>query len=1130
VHGKSEFALVLFMMQEFNFGILRVFGRHKSLSLYGDCGRAGMARIQMTRPRLSPPLEPIQVPSDAFDSGLGTKSSRTGPTGHLNRFVVACLLLVSGCCALSYQTIWQQSLQLVFGGSTAASGAVLAIFMGGLGAGNLWFGRRIDQTTNPLRLYAYLELGVAISAAGSLWVIDLAREAYLVSGGQTTLGIGLATAYRLLLATLVLFVPTFLMGGTLPAAAKGATSAQDVSRTSLALVYACNTLGALVGTGLVSLILIEAWGLRATLLSAAAVNFLLGMTAFVLSWLPSSTIAVKDAVTIEQITGSAVVERAGSKLSLGTICAAAGVSGFCFFLMEIVWFRMLAPILGGNSYTFGVILMMVLLGIGIGSFCYTLVYRSRRPETWHFSLTCCLVGLSVIVPYWWGDGLAIWVAKSQANLTGQEDTFNALLAIWFKATGIVVLPAAIVSGFQFPLLMGLIGEGDEELGYQAGVAFAANTLGSIAGALIGGFGLLPLLTAPGVWKGTALVMLVMGWWIGLKGLRVTSNAPAWVRGLLILVPSVLTVCGLLATGPTAVWRHSSIGVLRAAIPADRSANSMMNWQRSTQRMIVKEFEGVEGCIGLMAQNGYSFVLNGKSDGNAVHDAGTQIMLGLLGGMLHPAPKEVVVVGLGSGETAGWLAEAESVRQVDVIELEPAMLEVAKLCSVVNRNALANPKVQVYLNDAREFLLTSRKQYDLIVSEPSNPYRVGVANLFTKEFYAAASSKLANGGLFVQWLQGYEVDEETVKIVLRTLSTVFPKVEMWQSESGDMLLLCRPESMPESLDLPRIRERLNSEPFRSGVAAAWRVNTAEQFFAHQVASGETLQAYREQGAVNTDDRNLLAYGFARSLSRKRVEVVPKLRGLEWQAGHLSERLKQAGADVDRVIREMLVLDLIYSQAVEWPAGIREGFAGYLQVWEAYRLGRSDLQIERFQTLNDGPLSPTEAALMALGYGVEGVDDGDRFTEWLTVHPGEGAALEAIGANRRGDWQRALLSFRTAARTLQSNPWILSPILEVLMQVPDQVTSREPALAGDFEAILRQPFAAGLLNASRTEQRVIVSQKMNMGRLAEALRVYEPHAPWHGPFLELRHSVYDQLGDPLRHRAKQELEQFMKQAGK
>ncbi len=1048
---------------------------------------------------------------------------------RLSPLLVACLLLVSGCCALSYQTIWQQSLQLVFGGSTAASGAVLAIFMGGLGTGNLWFGRRIDQTVNPLRLYAYLELGVAISAAISPWVIELAREAYLVSGGQTTLGVALATVYRLLLATLVLAVPTFLMGGTLPAAAKAATSSNDVSRTSLALVYACNTLGAVVGTGVVSLVLIEAWGLRSTLLAAAALNFVLAIVAFYLSSLPGAMSSTDRSLNSSVDSQLRLAARSRSRLSLSAICVAAGVSGFCFFLMEIVWFRMLAPILGGNTYTFGVILIVVLLGIGLGSFCYTVVYRTRRPESWHFSLTCSLVSLAVIAPYWWGDGLAIWVAQTQAQLSDQDDKFRLLLLIWFQAAGFVVLPAALVSGFQFPLLMGLIGEGDEQLGFQAGVAFAANTVGSIAGALIGGFGLLPLLTAPGVWKGAAIIMLVMGWWIGRNSVIEAWTRSLWLRGLVPVLPSALVVAALLATGPTAVWRHGSIGVLRASLPADRSPNSIMNWRRSTQRMIIKEFEGVEGCIGLMAQNGFSFLLNGKSDGNAVHDAGTQIMLGLLGGVLHPDPREVVVVGLGSGETAGWLAEADSVQQVDVIELEPAMLEVAKLCSVVNRNALANPKVKVYLNDAREFLLTSRKQYDLIVSEPSNPYRVGVANLFTREFYAAASSKLASGGLFVQWLQGYEVDEETVKIVLRTLSTVFPKVEMWQSQSGDMLLLCRPESLPESLDLPRIRERLASEPFRSGVAAAWRVNTAEQFFAHQVATGETLQAYREQGALNTDDRNVLAYGFARSLSRKRVEVVPKLRGLEWQAGRLNERLKLASADVDRVIREMLVLDVIYSQAVEWPVDIRERFAAYLQVWEAYRQGRSDVQIKRFQTLGSGPLSPTEAALMALGYAVEGVDDGGRFAEWLTVHPGEVAALDAIVANRLGESQRAFLSFRTAAKTLQTNPWMLSPILEVLMQIPDQVSSREPSLAGDFEAILRQPFAAGLLNASRTEQRVIVSQKTNMGRLAEALRVYEPHAPWHGPFLELRHSVYDQLGDPLRHRAKQELEQFAKQAG-
>jgi spermidine synthase len=182
-------------------------------------------------------------------------------------------------------------------------------------------------------------------------------------------------------------------------------------------------------------------------------------------------------------------------------------------------------------------------------------------------------------------------------------------------------------------------------------------------------------------------------------------------------------------------------------------------------------------------------VNGKVDGHSRYDAGTQVMSGLLGALLHRAPRRALVVGLGTGSTAGWLADVPGVERVDVVELEPAVAEVARRCAPVNRNALANPRLRLFFGDAREHLLTTRERYDLVVSEPSNPYRAGIASLFSRDFYHAVASRLEEGGLFLQWVQAYEVHRGQSASVYATLAAELPASRR-QTLPGDLMLSAR----------------------------------------------------------------------------------------------------------------------------------------------------------------------------------------------------------------------------------------------------------------------------------------------------------------------------------------------------
>ncbi|HEY0092681.1 MAG TPA: spermidine synthase, partial [Archangium sp.] len=412
---------------------------------------------------------------------------------------IAPLLFGSGFCALVYQTAWQRELRLIFGASTAASAAVLAIFMGGLGLGGALLGARVDRERRPLAFYANLELLISLSAAVTPLLVWLARTLYVALGGTMTLGLGLGSVVRLVLSALVLAVPTLLMGGTLPAAARAAETTDDVRRRALAVLYGLNTLGAVAGAAASTFFLFEVFGTRSTLWLASLLNILVALVArSVARELPEHEPSTTQGP--EASTGAAPAALPPRTFVL----SAAALVGFAFFLMELVWYRMLGPLLGGSTFTFGLILVVALLGIGLGGAAYA-AWGQQRPATLGgFALTCLLEALLIAVPLALGDRLAVLTTMLRPlSLYG----FGGLVLNWAFVTALVVLPAAFVSGVQFPLLLALLGRGGDNVGRQVGLAYAWNTVGSIVGSLAGGFGLLPLLSAPGVWRLVGAVLV-----------------------------------------------------------------------------------------------------------------------------------------------------------------------------------------------------------------------------------------------------------------------------------------------------------------------------------------------------------------------------------------------------------------------------------------------------------------------------------------------------------------------------------------------------------------------------------------------------------------------------------------------
>lgn len=1080
------------------------------------------------------------------------------------RLTIAALLLCSGMCALIYQVAWLRELRLVFGASTPASAAVLAVFMGGLGVGSLVLGKRADQKRRPLLLYATLEGGITLTAAVTPLLLLGVRAAYVGLGGTTTLGAFLGTVVRLLLSAVVLLAPTFLMGGTLPAAARAAMPRGDTARRSTALLYGANTIGAVVGAALSTFILLEVFGTRFTLWLGCGVNALVAVLARVLDRrLAAAATGANDEAAAQDtrnepeppVPGAEKADRSkaaadasipataagrtaqpAATRSIFVLVAAAAV-GFVFLLMELVWYRMLAPLLGGSTYTFGLILSVALLGIGIGGLVYALRAGARTPHLAGFAGTCALEAVLLAIPYALGDRVAL-----AALLLRTFRAFGLLghALAWSIITALVVLPAAIVAGYQFPLLISLLGRGGHRVGRHVGAAYASNTAGAIAGSLAGGFVLLPALTAPGAWQLSVWLLALLAIIALALEQRKRPRGRSWLLGASAAALGALCALALIhgSLGPTAAWRHSPIGAGRAddQLPG-ATINRLQRFQHEQRLAVTWQVDGRESSLALYALNDAAFVMSGKSDGAALEDSGTQVMSGLLGAMLHPQVERVLVIGLGTGSTAGWLAAVPSVTAVDVVEIEPAIVEVARVCSLVNLDVLDNPKVNLIIGDAREVLLTTRHRYDLIFSEPSNPYRAGIASLFTQEFYQAVQDRLNPDGVFVQWVQAYEIDATAVRTVYRTLSDVFPSIETWRTDVTDLVLLSRKQDRP--VDIAELSERIAEEPFKSGLMAAWRASRVEDVLARYVAQPSLARAVAEQAgpwAINTDDRNLLEFGVARSLGRSQLfrveDVMDAARARHEPRPPLAD--PSVPVDWDRVDDAYVMLGMAGTATPRplAPRGDSEQLEQRYKAVLAWTRNNPQAAVRAWSAQPREPSLPVELMVMADSFASLGDEDATaHLMAQLRAHqPTEALAIEARLRWAQNLPELALPALEAALAAYHADPWPNMLLMSRLLPLAEALAEYDAGLAPRLFESLGPSLGVHALRHQRQRTRFRVALWAANPRLCvEALEPFEPHIPWEREHLQQRARCYSRANHPRSRQALADLERFIERAG-
>ncbi|MDP9036565.1 MAG: fused MFS/spermidine synthase [Myxococcota bacterium] len=1034
-------------------------------------------------------------------------------------WTVGAFLFVSGACSLAFELAWIRELRLVFGASTSATAVVMACFMGGLGVGGLALAGRIDRARSPLRWYAALEGITAVAAASSPFGLSIARSAYIAMGGSRALGEVGATVTRLVLCALVLGLPTVAMGGTLPAASRAVGDDADPDRRRVAALYALNTAGAAAGCVLVTFVAFEALGTRRTLWMASVANMALAATA----WLIAGRLPPGAEVLDGRRDAGCAHPDPRWLPPRALVLGGAGVTGFVFCLLELVWYRLLSPLLGGSVFTFGLILIVALVGIGLGGVLAAALRRAGEATLPAFAWAGAVGAVAVVMPLAAGDTIAVFSAIAQPVAALG---FAAQIAGWTLILSGIVLPVAVAAGAQFPLLVALLGRAPREAARDVSQAIAFNTAGAIAGSLAGGFWLIPAIGAAQCWRlAGALLIAVAFAAFAIDARRRSRGRVALIPATAVIGAAVVALC---ARGPTAAWRHSPIGAGLVDPDLLRTPNAIRSWLSERRRAIDWEVDGRESSVGIDSLNGVAFVVNGKNDGNARGDAATTVMLGLLGAFLHGAPRRSMVIGLGTGASAGWLAAVPTMSTVDVEELEPSVVEVARRSAAINHDVLQSPKVHVLFGDAREGLLASRSKYDLIASEPSNPYRAGVASLFTREFYEAARVSLEEDGMFLQWVQGYGIDGKTMRTVYATLASVFPVVQSWHLKSDDLLLVASRHSI--ALDGPLLRARMREEPFRTAFAVSWRVTELEGVLAHYVAGAATAQAVarEERGEVNTDDRNEVEYGFARgvsalggfavndvrALARRHDDNLPPLHGgsLNWNA--IEEQVVAVLADEGLIISRQ--------GAEETP-----GLARRIAALNAYQQGDLVRVAREWSAQSYEPSGPTEIAILATALAELGSAAATPYIDTMRAfNPVEADATQARLSFRQGRTEEGMQALERAYAGYRTDPWPLPMIIARTLALSTEVVARFPGLAGRLTAALREPFVLSLAEEGRRELLAFAASRQPPGPpCVGAYQRFEPNPVWTEDFLASRLACYEATSHPWAGAAKRDLEEFI-----
>jgi predicted membrane-bound spermidine synthase/tetratricopeptide (TPR) repeat protein len=640
------------------------------------------------------------------------------------------------------------------------------------------------------------------------------------------------------------------MGGTLPILVAGVVRNSDELGSRVSQLYWINTLGAVTGTLLCGFVLLPALGLQLAVEFAVALNIGAGLVAL--------RLAVGSEPTVRRAKTASSDGKSYSSADLLTLkprflLFLFAATGFTAFAYEIAWTRLLSIVIGSSTYAFTLMLAAVLVGTVVGSAIFhCFLSRSERLSIRTLATLQAGIGIASITSL----ALFRWIPDMIPGLLRvTHETFFGLVLTQLLCSSLTVLPASIAFGINFPLVIVLLHRaGGISAGnsIMVGRAYAANTIGAIIGVLLTGFWLVPLVGSFRVIAFAAALNLL---------LAVTVDLLPRQRLFPALTIKIVSLTAIITVGVSGFFYNPSLMSLSAVLYGNTYKGHLTVEEIAATNDLIFNAEGVNDSIAVVrTDNSVALRVNGKADAST-GDARTQLLLGHLGAAFHSAPRRVLIIGFGAGMTASAVARYPDVEQIDCVEIEPAVLRAAPYLQTLNRDVLSDRRLHIIFDDARNFLLTSREQYDLIISEPSNPWIAGVASLFTDEYYAAARRHLTHHGIFVQWVQAYALRPNDLRMIMASFAPHFADLTLWRGEVSDLLLMGRADA--SALQFDRLRSLWRNQQVKDDFESV-DIHQPEGLAAYFLLDDFAVRQLTRGSPLNTDDRTLLEYHAPQSL--------------------------------------------------------------------------------------------------------------------------------------------------------------------------------------------------------------------------------------------------------------------------
>ena len=764
------------------------------------------------------------------------------------------LFFFSGFAALVYQVVWMRHLSLFFGSDVYAAAITLSVFMGGLSLGSWLAEKFVDRLARPLLAYGLIEIligGYAFFFTKLLHAFTpVLREIYASSFESAPLAY---QGVRIAVAAAVLLVPTTLMGATLPLVVTGFVQRDSELGRYSGLFYAINTLGALVGTLVAAFGLIPSQGISRTTLIAVVINLVVGGgVTLVGAKTPTTKSAPADETSATEASGWKYQDRAARAALI-----AIGISGMAALALEVVWTRILTLSFSGTVYSFSIMLASFLFGIFYGSRRASKMIDAHPNPVRYFGLLEMSLGffvaalglLSYIAPAVFA--ILVW---GLTHLAGNNFAFGSIVA-QFIVAGLFILWPTILLGATFPAAVRICTRNAQQAGSGAARVYAMNTAGAVLGALLAGFALIPAVGS----RNSLIVLAVIFLLNGLYLLRSTGERKPW-RGVRVVLP---------------IFGTAIVSVIVLLLPRQTVANYGL--QKNTRPEMIYHGEGVAHSVDVVRAANRDIIM--MVDGNTEADTSFIqrrhfILKGHLPLLLHPAPRDVAVVGLGLGITLSATERNPEVHRIQLIELTPEMPKAHQHLEELTGGVLKSPKVNLRIDDGRNFFAMTDRQFDMITADPIHPRISGVGYLYTEDYYRSIRRRLKPGGVVCQWMPMYNISRESFDSAFRTFAHVFENATFWYVR-GHGLFVATVE--PVAIDYGRLKERAAAAPVAKDLASI-EIQGSAQFLSHLLMGPAQIRNYlasSKSPTLNTDDNAHLEYATPFEFLHPTKEIVAAL---------------------------------------------------------------------------------------------------------------------------------------------------------------------------------------------------------------------------------------------------------------